>query len=61
VSSTNWSISVGLEVKPTRSTTLSNAFDKDYSAAQAVEDLEKLMNEAQVRVLAGPPSSIKFI
>jgi len=32
--------------QPSPNSDLSNAFDKDYSAGQAVADLEKLMNEA---------------
>jgi len=42
-------------------TILSNAFDKDYTVGQAVEDLEKLMNEATMLGHTHGPHSPRFI
>ena len=42
-------------------TVLSRAFDGDYSAAQAVADLERLMNEATLLELTPGPHSPRFI
>lgn len=42
-------------------TIISNAFDKDYSAAQAVDDLETLMNEATLLEFTHGPHSPRFI
>ena len=38
-----------------------NAFNKDYTAGQAVADLEKLMNEATLIELTKGPNSPRFI
>jgi hypothetical protein len=40
---------------------LSNAFDKDCTASQAIDDLEKLMNEATLIELTEGPDSPRFI
>lgn len=40
---------------------ISNAFNKDYTASQAVVDLEKLMNEATLLELTHGPHSPRFI
>ena len=40
---------------------ISNALNKDYSAEQAVADLEKLMNEATLLELTHGPHSPRFI
>jgi len=46
---------------PTAATIITNAFDKDYTASQAVDDLEKLMNEATLLELTHGPHSLRFI
>ena len=40
---------------------LSNAFNKDNSAGQAVADLEKILNEATLLELSGDQDSPRFI
>ena len=45
----------------TLSTILSNTFDKEYTASQAVADLEKLMNEATLLELSDAQDSPRFI
>lgn len=45
----------------TAATVISNAFDKNYSAGQAVADLEKLMNEATLLELSDEQDSPSFI
>jgi hypothetical protein len=42
-------------------TILSNAFDGNYTAGQAVADLERLMNEATLLELSGEQDSPRFI
>jgi hypothetical protein len=45
----------------TPTTIISNAFNKDYTASQAVADLEKLMNEATLLELTHGPHYPRFI
>ena len=45
----------------TAATIISNAFDADYSAGQAIADLEKLMNEATLLELTHGPYSPRFV
>jgi hypothetical protein len=45
----------------TAATILSNAFDKDYTASQAVSDLEKLMNEATLLELSDAQDSPRYL
>lgn len=40
---------------------VTNAFNKDYTASQAVADLENLMNEATLIELTDGPDSPRFI
>ncbi len=53
----NWKICC----QPSPNSDLSNAFDEDYSAGQAVADLEKLMNEATLLELTHGPHSPRSI
>lgn len=46
---------------PTPPDVFIKAFDKDYSASQAVSDLEKLMNEATLLELTHGPHSPRFV
>ena len=45
----------------TTATIISNAFDADYSAGQAIADLEKLMNEATLLEFTHASDSPRFI
>jgi len=45
----------------TLSNILANAFNTDYTAGQAVADLEQLMNEATLLELTHGPHSPRFI
>lgn len=41
-------------------TIITNAFNKDYTAKEAVDDLEMLMNEATIIELSDGPTSSRF-
>ena len=50
-----------MDKNPTLADIITNTLNKDYSAGEAVADLEKLMNEATLMELTEGPDSPRFI